>query len=160
MLTCSFCCCYYYWGYCHYCDYFAGKCTAWDIEIERISAAQGPFRTIQLFSVLPHQAQWCAAGLLQPVPCETTLRQSPIGPRYDSASRYWQWCIHGHARSSVVRTGFAPFLCLRQTDTGSKSFDCALVSTLETYVDPENGNHWYYCYYCCHCIYLCLIKLL
>ncbi len=29
------------------------------------------------------------------------------------------------------------------TDTGSKSFECALVSTLETYNDPENGN---YCY--------------
>ena len=28
------------------------------------------------------------------------------------------------------------------TDTGSKAFDCALVSTLETYDDPENG---YYC---------------
>ena len=30
------------------------------------------------------------------------------------------------------------------TDTGSKAFDCALVSTLETYDDPENG---YYCNY-------------
>ena len=27
-----------------------------------------------------------------------------------------------------------------QTDIGSKTFDCALVSTLETYNDPENGN--------------------
>ncbi len=26
------------------------------------------------------------------------------------------------------------------TDTGSKSFECALVSTLETYDNPENGN--------------------
>ena len=33
------------------------------------------------------------------------------------------------------------------TDTGSKSFDCALVSTLETYNDPENGNYVYYTYY-------------
>jgi hypothetical protein len=23
-----FCCCSYYCGYCHYCDYFAGKCSA------------------------------------------------------------------------------------------------------------------------------------
>ncbi len=30
------------------------------------------------------------------------------------------------------------------TDTGSKSFECALVSTLETYDDPENGNHFNY----------------
>ncbi len=110
--TCSFCCFSYYWGYCHYCDYFAGKCTAWDIGIERLSSAQGPLRTIQLFGAWPHQVQWCAAGLLQPVPCEPTLRQPLIGPRYDSASRYWKWCFRGHARFSLVRTGFAPFLCL------------------------------------------------
>jgi hypothetical protein len=33
------------------------------------------------------------------------------------------------------------------TDTGSKSFDCALVSTLETFDDPENGNYLNYTYY-------------
>ncbi len=33
------------------------------------------------------------------------------------------------------------------TDTGSKSFDCALVSTLACYDDPENGNHTNYDYY-------------
>jgi hypothetical protein len=27
------------------------------------------------------------------------------------------------------------------TDTGSKFFECALVSTLETYNNPENGNY-------------------
>ena len=27
------------------------------------------------------------------------------------------------------------------TDTGSKSFECALVSTMETYDGPENGNY-------------------
>ena len=32
------------------------------------------------------------------------------------------------------------FSASAMTDTGSKSFDCALVSTLETYDDPENGN--------------------
>ncbi len=32
-------------------------------------------------------------------------------------------------------------------DTGSKSFECALVSTLETYDDPENGIYDYYTYY-------------
>jgi hypothetical protein len=29
------------------------------------------------------------------------------------------------------------------TDTGFKSFECAFVSTLETYDDPENGNYYY-----------------
>jgi hypothetical protein len=33
------------------------------------------------------------------------------------------------------------------TDTGSKSFNCALVSTLESYNNPENGNHNNYDYY-------------
>ena len=37
------------------------------------------------------------------------------------------------------------------TDTGSKSFDCALVSTLETYDDPDNGNYLYYTNYCNYC---------
>jgi hypothetical protein len=32
-------------------------------------------------------------------------------------------------------------------DIGSKSFECALVSTLETYDDPDNGNYKYYIYY-------------
>jgi hypothetical protein len=38
------------------------------------------------------------------------------------------------------------FSASAMTDTGSKSFDCALVSTLETYDDPENGNYVYYTY--------------
>ena len=33
------------------------------------------------------------------------------------------------------------------TDTGSKAFDCALVSTLETYDDPKNGYYCNYMYY-------------
>ncbi len=33
------------------------------------------------------------------------------------------------------------FSASAMTDTGSKSFECALVSTLETYNDPENGNY-------------------
>ena len=32
------------------------------------------------------------------------------------------------------------FSATATTDTGSKSFECALVSTLETYDDPENGK--------------------
>ena len=33
------------------------------------------------------------------------------------------------------------------TDTGSKSFDCALVSTLESCDDPDNDNYINYDYY-------------
>ncbi len=35
------------------------------------------------------------------------------------------------------------FSASAMTDTGFKSFDCALVSMLETYNDPENGNYYY-----------------
>ena len=39
------------------------------------------------------------------------------------------------------------FSASARTDTGSKSFECALVSTLETYDDPENGNYDCYTHY-------------
>ena len=40
------------------------------------------------------------------------------------------------------------FCASAMTDTGSKSFDCALVSTLETYDDPDNGTYIYYYLLC------------
>jgi hypothetical protein len=33
------------------------------------------------------------------------------------------------------------FSASAMTDTGSKTFECALVSTLETYDDPKNGDY-------------------
>ena len=39
------------------------------------------------------------------------------------------------------------FSASAEMDTGSKFLDCALVSTLESYDDPENGNHNNYDYY-------------
>ncbi len=45
------------------------------------------------------------------------------------------------------------FSASAQTDTGSKSFDCALVSTMETYDDPENGWNMIYMYYTYHTYY-------
>ena len=65
---------------------FAGKCSFGDTGIEGIGWAQGPFCCAQLFGAWPHQVQWCAARLLQPVPCKTILRQPQIGPRNDLAS--------------------------------------------------------------------------
>jgi hypothetical protein len=35
---------------------------------------------------------------------------------------------------------FLLFSATPTTDTGSKAFECALVSSLETYGDPEDGN--------------------
>ena len=40
------------------------------------------------------------------------------------------------------------FSASAQTDTGPKSFDCALVSTMETYDDPENGWYMHICITC------------
>ncbi len=45
------------------------------------------------------------------------------------------------------------FSASAMTDTGSKSFECALVSLLETYNDPDNGNYDYYTYYICYALY-------
>ncbi len=36
------------------------------------------------------------------------------------------------------------FSASAMTDTGSKSFDCALVSSWETHDDPGNGDYAYY----------------
>ncbi len=130
----------YYWNYCSYSDYFAGKFSAWDIGLDRFSAAQGPFLTVQLFGAWSHQVQWCAAGLLQPVSCEAVLWQSLPGP-----------CLikppgldHGAFVVSPDSVWYARVLLLFSAtspwQTGSKTFDCALVSTLETYDCPENGN--------------------
>jgi hypothetical protein len=51
------------------------------------------------------------------------------------------------------------FSASAMTDTGSKTFECALVSTMETYDDPDNGNYihysnyTYYVYYDSFCHY-------
>ena len=52
------------------------------------------------------------------------------------------------------------FSASAMTDTGSKTFDCALVSTLETYDDPENGNYAYYTCYINWYILCVLLNLL
>ena len=46
------------------------------------------------------------------------------------------------------------------TDTGSKPFDCALVSTLETYSDPEIGYHMHYMHYVLYVYYSNYVQLL
>ena len=102
------------------------------------SLLQGPFSTFHLFGAGTHQEQRCATDILQPVSCKAVLRQSPPGPRHDSATG------HGAFVVSPSTVWYARVLLLfsatATTDTGSKSFDCALISTLETFDDPENGN--------------------
>ncbi len=56
------------------------------------------------------------------------------------------------------------FSASAMTDTGFKSFECALVSTLETFDDPENGNYinyiilWFIYIYIYIYIYILLIN--
>ena len=108
--------CSYYWGYCHYCDFFAGECAAWYIGINRFSAAQGPFCTKKLFGTWPHKVQWCAAGYCSPFLANhftAATNWTSLWFGLQVLNFEWKWCSRGHARFSLVRTGFAPFLCLR-----------------------------------------------
>ena len=95
----------------------------------------------QLFGAGVHQVQRSAAGLLQSFPTKMSHgshRMDPVmirPPGIDNAAfvvspeTVWYACV------------LLLFSASAMTDnTGSKSFDCALVSTLETYDDPENGN--------------------
>ncbi len=138
---------YFYCYCCEYCSYCAGKCSVWDIGLNRIRAAQGPYLTVQLFGAWSHQVQWCAASLLQPFSCEAVLWQSQPGPRHDSAAGCRPWSLRGVADSVWYARVLLLFSATPQTDTGSKTFECALVSTLETYDDPEHGNYCHYCTY-------------
>jgi hypothetical protein len=49
---------------------------------------------------------------------------------------------------------------IMMTDTRSKTFECALVSTLETYDDPDNGNYIHYSNYTYYAYYNCYLPLL
>ena len=52
------------------------------------------------------------------------------------------------------------FSATSQTDTGSKTFECALVSTLETYDDPEHGTYCHYCHYWQYCEMFLLVVII
>ena len=72
-----------------------------------------------------------------PVPAKPFLRLPPImiqPPGIDDGAFVVSPDSVWYARVLLL------FTATSQTDTGSKTFDCALVSTLETYDDPEKGN--------------------
>ncbi len=64
----------------------AGNFPPSDIETARIGQMQGPFCTLQLFGAGTHQAQGCAAGLLQSVSEQNVLWKSSHGPCHYSAA--------------------------------------------------------------------------
>jgi hypothetical protein len=80
------------------------------------------------------------SGLLQPVPKKPFYGSH----RLDLVMIRPPGIDHGGSVVSPDTVWYARLLLVfsfsAQTDTGSKTFDCALVSTLETYDDPENGN--------------------
>jgi hypothetical protein len=51
------------------------------------------------------------------------------------------------------------FSASAKTDTGYKTFECALVSTLETYDDPDNGDYIHYSNYTYYAYYNCYVLL-
>jgi hypothetical protein len=135
-----------YWGYCYYCHY-----CLW-----------------HFWGTLHYTTVWCLAtpstmvcswftATRWTVPCETTLRRLDLvmirPPGIDNGAFVVTPDSVWYARVLLL------FSASAQTDTGSKSFDCALVSTLETYEDPENGNYWYYCHYCLYCIIFVLFNI-
>ena len=82
--------------------------------------------------------------LLQSISSQTLSWQSLLGHCHDSTAGYRNNNDNGVFVVSPDSVWYARVLLLfsasATTDTGSKSFECALVSTLETYDDPENGN--------------------
>ncbi len=115
------------------------------------SAAQGPFLTVQQYYnclVLGHTK----CNGVQRVYCN----KLPAKPFYGShrldlvmirPPRLDHWAFVVSPDSVWYALVLLLFSATSQTNTGSKTFDCALLSTLETYDDPasENGN---YCQYC------------
>jgi hypothetical protein len=119
---------------------FSGNCPLCEIGAARIGQTQEPFWTVQLFGAgaQQQQVQGSAAGLLllcNPLPSNMFVMIRPPGIDNGafvvSPETVWYACVLLLFSASAV------------TDTGSKSFDCALVSTLETHDDPENGNYLY-----------------
>ena len=109
------------------------------------------FRSIQLCGPRAHQVQRCAANLLQPFSCKTVPHWIHSCHRLDLVIIRPPGIDNGAFVVKPETVWYARVLLLFSasvtTDTGSKAFDCALVSTLETYDDPENGYYCNYMYY-------------
>jgi hypothetical protein len=158
MLTCTFCCCYYYWRYFHYCDYLQVNALLEILELKDSAQRKSHFVLYNCL-VLGHtkyngvQLVYCNPFPAKPLYGSHQLDLVMIRPPgIDNGAFVVTPDSVWSARVLLL------FSASAQTDTGSKLFDCAFVSTLETYDDPENGNYWYYCLYCLYCIYLCVIQ--
>ena len=131
----------------------SGNCPPWDIGAARIGQTQGHFALFNCL-VLGHTKY----KVVQRVYCNPFPSKMFYGShRMDPVMIRPPGIDNGAFVVSPESVWYARVLLLFSasvmTDTGSKSFDCALVSTLETYDDPENGNYMYYTYYCNYCHY-------
>ena len=143
----------YYTVYTYYIYYFSGKCSPRDTGIARFSQTPGSFCTVSLFGAWSYQIQWCTTGLLQSISGKNISWQSLFGhcqirpPGVDNGAFVVTPETVWYARVLLL------FSASAATDTGSKSFECTLMSTLETYDDPENGNYMDYITYICYVYY-------
>ncbi len=68
---------------------------------------------------------------------------TPFRRNRSTAATGWTWSWFVVSPDSVWDAWvLLLFSASAATDTGSKSFECALVSTMETYEDPENGDYY------------------
>jgi hypothetical protein len=121
------------------------------LELRESAQHKGQF-ALQLFAAGSHQVQRGAAG--STVYCNPFPEKQFYGSHRLDLVMIGPPGIHNgaflvspdtvwYARTWILLL----FSAAAMTDTGSKSFDCALVSTLETYDDPENGDYINYTHY-------------
>ena len=131
----------------------SGYCPPSDIGAERICKTQGPFRTVLQLMLGHTKYKGVQRVYCNPFPSKMfhgSHRMDPVmirPPGIDNGAFVVSPESVWYARVLLL------FSASVMTDTGSKSFDSALVSTLETYADPENDNYMYYTYYCNYCHY-------
>jgi hypothetical protein len=146
----------------------SGECPSADIGAARIGQTQGTSCLVQLLGArtpwqqLSSSTKVCsgytATRFLRNRFTAVTVWISPVMIRPPGID-------HGAFVVSPSTVWYARVLFLfaasASTDTGSKSFECALVSTLETYDDPETGfylhyiNYSYNVYYALYSYYTC-----
>jgi hypothetical protein len=134
-------CFLYYKVYDDYMYYCSGNCSPRDIGIPRISPTQGHFALYNCL-VLGHskytgvERVYCNPFFAKPFHSSHRLDMVMIRPLgIDNGAFVVSPDTVWYARVLLLYSASA------MTDTGSKSFECALVSTLETYDDPANGNY-------------------
>ncbi len=109
--------------YSDYTYYISGYCSLPDTGIPRISQQQGDY-----CNPFPAKPFYCSHHMDMVMIRPPGINNGAFVVSPDTV--WYAQVLHLFSASAM-------------TDTGSKSFKCALVSTLETYDDPENGNYYF-----------------